>query len=453
MIEPTERLLWVVVVVAAVGAVGLALPLVGAFAPFALAFVALLVFVDFILARSPKSVRARRVTPERLTEKKPADVGVVLECDRDVVVDVTDTLPFADPPWLSLSASVSAGEAVTVTAPARFLRRGHHPARRLALRTRGPLGLIRRRERRALDDEFAVAADLALLMSRAERLVLGQDASGGRRKRAVERGRELDALREYRRGDDVRLVDWKASARKDATGAALVVKELVPETRQDVVVIVDAGRQLMGRDDATTKDGEGRRFDTAVHTALVVCAAALYKGDRCGIAALQDELVAFESPRDGKATLKRIADAIADVDALPLEPAWGALPGILSARLKRRAMVCVVTDVVDEASARAMAHGLAGLRGRHLVVVIALGDAGLVRIARGDPPKEDGKEDGTEDADAVDLVPAAEKLLQHRKRALKAIEAAGAVVVDAPAARAAALAVDAYLALKGSGRL
>jgi uncharacterized protein (DUF58 family) len=174
--------------------------------------------------------------------------------------------------------------------------------------------------------------------------------------------------------------------------------------------------------------------------------AALQKGDRCGLGALQDELIAWEPPREGKSSLKRVADAIADVDALPLEPAWGALPGFLAARLKRRALVCVVTDVVDEAAARALAQGLAGLRGRHLVCVIAIGDPGLARLAQ--PPQL------LPAGEVLDvLAAAAARLLEHRKRALKAIEAAGAIVVDAPAARAAALAVDTYLALKGSGRL
>ena len=183
-----------------------------------------------------------------------------------------------------------------------------------------------------------------------------------------------------------------------------------------------------------------------MQTALVLCAAALQKGDRCGLGALQDELIAWEPPREGKSSLKRVADAIADVDALPLEPAWGALPGFLAARLKRRALVCVVTDVVDEAAARALAQGLAGLRGRHLVCVIAIGDPGLARLAQ--PPQL------LPAGEVLDvLAAAAARLLEHRKRALKAIEAAGAIVVDAPAARAAALAVDTYLALKGSGRL
>lgn len=455
MIEPGERLLWAVVGVAVLGAFGLALPAVGAAAPFALAGLVLFVVVDAVLAGSPKRVRVRRVVPERVIERRVVDVGVVVDCDRRVDVEITDTLPEACDPWLTLSAIVEPGESVTMTAPRTFLRRGHHQAGRMAVRTRGPLGLVRRRQRRVVDDEFAVAVDLALVMARAERLVRGPDSAGGRKKRALERGRELESLREYRRGDDVRLVDWKATARK----GDLVVKELVPETRQDVVVVLDAGRQLLGRDDdadpstPSSSVAGGPRFDVALQTGLILCAAALQKGDRCGLAALQDDVVCWEPPREGKASLKRVADAVVDVEALALEPAWQELPGFLKRHLKRRALIVIVTDVVDEASARAVAHATAALRGRHLVVVIALGDAGLARLARPETSTPAPPPASASEPLAALLPLAAQKLLQHRKRALKALEAAGAVVVDAPSARAAALAVDAYLALKSAGRL
>ena len=449
MIEPTERLLWSVAVVVVVGALGLAVPVIGVAAPFALVGLLLCVVADVVLAGSPRALLISRVVPERLIERRVVDVGVVVQAPRrlrvPVQVEVTDTLPEVVDPWLSFSTRLSAGESVTMTAPRVFLKRGRHRPGRLAVRTLGPLGLVRRRQRRLLDDEFAVSADLSVVMERAVRLVQGRDSEGGRRKRAVERGRDFDSMREYRRGDDVRLVDWKATARK----GSLVVKELVPETRQDVVVIVDGGRQLCGRNDdvvAGEATGVGSdRFEVAVTTALVLCAAALMKGDRCGIGVLQDDVVAWEPPRSGKSMLKRTADATADVTALPLESAYHLLPGFLSARLKRRALLCVITDVVDEASGRALAHALLGLRGRHLVVVLALADPGLSRLAR-------APVDGA-DPLGRSMPLAAQRLVQHRKRGLAALEAAGAVVVDAPAPRAAALAVDAYLALKSAGRL
>jgi uncharacterized protein (DUF58 family) len=445
MIEPTERTLWLLAGIGVVGALGVAAPSVGLAAPFALAGLSVFFVVDFVLARTPRLVDVQRRLPERCTEGRPAEVGLVVAAPQRVDVEVTDTLPGASEPWFGGRIVVDAGDGAALYATRTFPRRGRHAAGRIALRTHGPLGLVRRRERRVVDDVVDVTVDLASVVARAERLVRGADSEGARRKRAVERGRELDSLREYRRGDDVRLVDWKATARR----GALVVKELVPETRQDVLVVLDAGRQLCGRQEAGAAgggdEGDVDRFVLAEQAALVLAAAALHKGDRAGLLALADDVLAFVPPLEGRAQLKRIADATASLQAVAVEPAYQRLPAFLGARLKRRGLVCVVTDVVDEAAARALAQGLAGLRGRHVVVVVALADPALPRLAHGAP----------DPADPVGaLVPvAAERLLGHRRRALAALEAVGALVVDAPGARAAAAAVDAYLALKAQGRL
>jgi uncharacterized protein (DUF58 family) len=445
MIEPTERTLWILAGIGVVGALGIAVPPLGdAAVPALLGLVAFFV-VDLILARSPRVVTVRRRLPERVIEGRPADFGLVVSAPRRVDVTITDTLRGADDPWCTGRVDVNRDDAATITTTRTFRRRGRFATGRLALRTHGPLGLARRRERRTVDDVVNVGVDLAVVVARAARLVRGSDSDGARRKRAVERGRELESLRDYRRGDDVRLVDWKATARR----GELVVKELVPETRQDVVIVLDAGRQLLGLEDAgagAEPSGDvGGRFVRAEHTALVLAAAALQEGDRVGLLALADDVVAFVPPLQGRAQLKRIADATAVVEAVPVEPAYQQLPAFLGARLKRRGLVCLVTDVVDEAAARALAQGLAGLRGRHVVVVVALADPALHRLAATLPDPDDPL--GV-------LVPhAAAALLTHRRRALAALEAVGAVVVDAPGARAAAAAVDAYLALKAQGRL
>jgi uncharacterized protein (DUF58 family) len=458
MIEPTERTLWLLAATGVVGALGVAVPAVGLAAPYALVGLAVFIVVDVALAGAPGAVTVRRGLPERCVEGQPAEFALHLGAPRRLDVEVVDTLPGASEPWVAGRAVVDVGDGATLRAVRTFTRRGRWPCGRIAVRTHGPLGLIRRRQRRVLPDAVDVSVDLAAIVARAERLVRGAESDGSRRKRAVERGRELDSLREYRRGDDVRLVDWKASAR---TGS-LIVKELVPETRQDVVVVLDAGRQFCGRQEdepragvvdggnATGGSDDGSeagtpRFVLAEQVALLLCASALQKGDRAGLLALADDVVAFVPPREGRAQLKRVSDATADVDAAPVEPAYQALPTFLGARLKRRALVCVITDVVDEAAARALAQGLAGLRGRHLLVVVALADPALHRLATQAPAPADP---------LGALVPvAAERLLTHRRRALAALEAVGAVVVDAPGTRAAAAAVDAYLALKLQGRL
>ncbi len=449
MIEPTERLLWATVGVGVVGVVGFAVPVIGDGAPFLLGALLVLAAIDAWRAGSPTAVQViRRVSGEdtpHLVEGRMGLFSLELRAPRPMRVEVTDTVALLDPHWSSVTVDVAdENDVVTVRSRRRCIRRGDGGAGRFTVRTSGPLGLLRRRQRKdGVGDPVVVGIDVGAVASAAERMVRGGDAAGSRRKRAIERGRELDALRDYRRGDDVRLVDWKASARR----GSLIVKDLVPETRQDVVVVVDAGRQLLG----TGENGRSR-LDEALGTALLVCAAAIDKGDRAGIVVVDDEIRAWVPPKEGRAQLARIADAVVNVDAVAVEPVYQELSALLIQRQKKRALVVVVSDVVDEAGARSLARAVSTMRGRHLAMVVAIADPGVTQATHHTPLNDAGPLDPL----APYLAPAADVLIRHRRRALSALEASGAVVVDAVAHQpggAGAAAVDAYLGLKARGRL
>ncbi len=454
MIEPTERLLWAMVGVGVVGVAGFVAPALGAGAPFALLGLVGCVIVDVVMARSPAAVQVTRRCAERCTEGHDVTVDLEVKAPFAVDVEVTDTVSLLTPTWTTVRVAVDADETAIVHTRRRGVRRGAAGPGRFAVRTFGPLGLVRRRQRRdGVGDHITVGIDVGTIVRAAERLVRGGD-SGSRRKRAVERGRELDALRDYRRGDDVRLVDWKASARH----GELIVKELVPESRQDVVIVLDAGRQLLG----TTEhpDGPRQRFDEALGLGLLLAGAALEKGDRAGICLLDDDVAVYEPPREGRAHLGRLAAAVADAAALAVEPAYQELVAVLVRRQKRRALVCLITDVVDEASTRALARALAGLRGRHLVMVVALGDPGVARFLTTTSTNTTTTTTTTTTAATEPLNPhlhdAAVHLLSHRRRALAALQTSATVidVMGGPnAVRAGAAAVEAYLLLKAQGRL
>lgn len=447
MIEPTERVLWWLVVVAAIGALGLGVPVIGDIAPVLLLGVLVAFFVDALLAGSPKRVSLARALPEHIIEGREAALALDVTTRGSSSIEVVDSLPAralaeGDNADRVHALRVKGAATERVTTMATFIRRGTHALGRVAVRTRGPLGLVRRRARVDVRADVEVLPDVARIGARAERLLRGRD-EGASQRRAPREGRELDSLREYQRGDDPRLVEWKVSAK----AGRLIVKKLRPETRQDVVIAVDAGRHLSGS--LAREDGGEPRFDAAMTTALVLGAAGLSRGDRVGLLAFAGDVVAWCAPHEGKGHLRRLADATHGVEAVAEEADYGEAARFLIARQKRRAMVVFLTDVLDEPSTRALAAAIARLRGRHLAVVVALGDPALTRLSRMAAPKDAASNAGSEA-----LIPvAAARLLEHRRKGMAALEAAGAVVVDAPAPKAAALAVESYVTLKAQGRL
>jgi uncharacterized protein (DUF58 family) len=443
VIEPTERALWLLVLVAAIGALGLGVPALGDAAPWLALSALLAVLVDAALAGSPRALRARRVLPEHVVEGRPTALVLELSAVRPLDLEVVDSLPAralasGATPDHRHAVKLGAGETASLTTTACFARRGPHRLGRVSIRARGPLGLVRRRARLALTDEIEVLPDVARIGARAERLLRGQE-EGGSRRRAIREGRELDSLREYQPGDDPRLVEWKVSARR----GQLVVKRMRPETRQDIVIAVDAGRHLTGAHAAA--DGGEQRLDVAMTTGLTLAAAALARGDRVSLLAFAGDVLAWGPPGQGKGHLRRLAAAVNEVEALAEEADYGEVARFIIARQKRRAMVVFVTDVLDEPSVRTLAAAVSRLRGRHLAVVVAIGDPALARLARDDRAP----------ASAPDaLLPAAAlRLLVHRRTGLAALGAASAVVVDASAPKAAALAVETYATLKAQSRL
>lgn len=448
MIEPTERAVWCLVAIAGVGTLGAAIPTLGEAALVGMVGFWGLLVADFLLAGSPRSFVIERELSEPVVQGAPAKVTRVIRGSRRALLELTDALPAAcalDGRGEALEDRlvIEARETVRVTRELTLLRRGRHRFGRVTLRTRGPFGLVRRRARHVVDTEVRVLPDLARIGAQAERLLRGQDAEGARRKRGQREGRELESLREYQRGDDVRLIEWKASAR----AGTLIVKRLMPETRQDVIILVDTGRQLAGRHEP--RDGAEPRLDVAVQTALTLAAAALSRGDRVGMLAFAGDVRSFAPGATGRGHIRRLAEALNECDALPEEADYAEAVRFLLARQKRRALIAFVTDVVDEPGARALASAVALLRGRHLPLVLAVGDPALLRLARGEHESE--VDEGR--LSPALLESAAERLKDHRKKALSAVASSGAIVVDAPAPRAAQLAVHAYRGIKGNGRL
>lgn len=437
-VEPTERSLWALVAIGAAGLASAALVSMDAAAPLALAALPLALFVDAWRAGTPADVTVRREIPERGHPGEPMPVRYVVEARRPVTLSIVDTLPEgASPSDVVRQLTLDGGERVSFVVDVSHPSRGRHRFGRVALRTVGPLGLIRRRERRTLAGELVIVPNLSRIGERASRLLRGQDAEGARRRRMRQEGREFESLREYVRGDDLRLVAWKASAR----AGELIVRRMQPETRQDLIVVLDCGRHMVGRHDAI--DGGEPRIDVALGASLTLAAAGILRGDRVGFVCLAGDVLKWIPPQPGKSQLARIGELAWDVTALGEEADYGAAVDLITTRQKRRAMVTVVTDVVDEPSARALAAAVARWRGRHLPVVVGVSDPGAARLIRS----------AADDEQQRRIAHAARRIVEHRRRGLAAVASAGARVIDAPAPKAAALAVGAYAAIKTSGRL
>lgn len=161
-------------------------------------------------------------------------------------------------------------------------------------------------------------------------------------------GTEFDSLREYVRGDDVRSIDWRATARRDEP----VVRTWRPERDRRVVVIVDSGRTSAARID------DEPRLDTAFESALLLGALASRAGDRVDLVVVDRRVRARVQGATGPALLSSMVTAMAPLDSELVETDWAALPGIVRSVTTQRALVVIATTVDSPGSARALLAAL-----------------------------------------------------------------------------------------------
>lgn len=309
------------------------------------------------------------------------------------------------------------------------VRRGRSAGGRLALRLAGPWGLAWRQGSRELPWPVVVypvlqGAGLRALRTPAQR----RREAGERNLRRLGAGRAFESLREWVPGDESRVIDWKATARR----GRLMARQYEDERRQQVMLVIDAGRLL-------TAEYDGRaRLEAAVVAALELAAAAAAHDDDVGIMAFADEVLHFSPPGRGVRAVRRVVDALAGLEGRLVEPDYPAAFAQLAVRSRKRAFTVLFTDVIDRTASEAFLAHAATLRPRHLPLAVVLRDPALERLATEPPATEE----------AAFARAAAEELLEARAAALAELRAQGVLVLDVPPEGAARAVVAQYEQLK-----
>ena len=312
--------------------------------------------------------------------------------------------------------------------------RGEAPLGDVAVRVRTPLGLVSRTFRYHQSDRVLVAPSLAGVTRFRWLAVHHRLATVGvRDARRRGEGRSFARLRDYVVGDDPRHIDWKATARRGHP----ITREFTVEQSQTVFILVDAGRSM------TQLAGRFPRFEYALSATLLLADVAITAGDRVGALVFDDQLRALVPARRGMPALHALRTALVPVQPTLVEPDYAAAFRTLAQRQRKRALIVLVTDVIDARAARALlAHFTRGAS-RHLALVVALRNEALMHAAAAP---------GTR-ASELYANAAAEELIAERLVALQRMRDAGVVVLDvAPNAMAAAV-VNQYLELKSRGAL
>lgn len=395
-----------------------------------------LALVDFALARRAP-LKVWRELPPRLQVgvSNTITLHVVNTGRSPVRLQLKDDAPdaFAVSPeilTLALLANSRARSHVIAT-PAR---RGRFEFGDLHVRVLGPLGLVAHERRVPAATTASVFPD----MRQASRLLLGDAALdlvnlGLRHLRRDGRGSEFTRLRDYTQGDSVRDVDWKATARRSRP----VTRVMEAERSQTVLIGVDAGRSM------AAYVGDVTKLDHAVNAALFLAFVAVRNGDRVGLVVFADGVKAYLAPAAGRSQYRKIVEVLYAAKPHLTYVDYLALFKELSTRLRKRSLLCLFTDFIDEDQADTMVDPLRRLARRHVPLCLSVKDSALARLLETPPP----------DAETAYQHAVASELLLEREAVKRRVGRDGVCVVDVEAAELSLAAVNTYLEVKARGSL
>ena len=300
------------------------------------------------------------------------------------------------------------------------------------MRSFGPLELAARQR------SFAVAGLIRALppfTSRKHlpsRLAILRQLDGRSAVRVRGAGTEFDSLRDYVVGDDVRSIDWRATARR----SAVVVRTWQPERDRRLILVLDTSRTSAGR------VGDMPRLDAAMDASLLLAALASRAGDHVDFLAGDRQVRARLSGATRTSLLGDLVTAMAPLEPALLEADWSMMAGAIAAISRRRSLVVLLTPLEPAAIEESLLPTLATLTRHHRVVLASVADPALSSMAA----------DVSSTSRVYDAA-AAERSIGLRERTAEVLGRLGVHVIDAEPEQLPVALTDHYLLLKSRGLL
>jgi len=332
-----------------------------------------LALIDALRLNKLSSPRIQRQMPGSLALGRWSEVRLQLSHDfnEPVAVKIFDHVPqglsFEN---LPLAIELQPGQFSAVGYRLRPLKRGHFRFEQCEINLPSPLGLWTGKRLLALSGEIRVYPDFAKLYG-GQLLAVDNWLSqlGVRQRQRRGQGQEFHQLREFREGDSLRQIDWKATARQRTP----IAREYEDERDQQIMFMLDCGRQMR------SQDGELSHFDHALNACLLLSHVALRQGDAVGLSTFAVAQPRFLAPIKGSSQLKVLLNAVYDLDSSQRPADYSTATSQLLARQKRRALIVLLTNLRDEDTEDLLAS-VKRLSQQHQVLVVSLREEALDRV-------------------------------------------------------------------------
>jgi uncharacterized protein (DUF58 family) len=391
--------------------------------------------LDLVLAAALHDVAVDRAVPGNVTLAAAAEsvLTITNAGRRRLLATVRDAWqPSAGALNPVQELEIPPGERRRMTVTLRPVRRGDLAVTHVTVRAFGPLRLAARQRTLPCPGLLRVLPPFHSRRHLPSKLRKLRELDGKAAVQIRGAGTEFDSLRDYVRGDDVRSIDWRATARR----SAVVVRTWRPERDRRVVIMLDTSRTAAARIE------DEPRLDTGMEAALLLAVLAERGGDRVDFFAFDRRMRGRASSASRGNLLEQLVQAMAPLEAELIELDWTQIPGQVRAVSAHRSMVVLLTALDAGAPEEGLLPMAAQLMQQHVVVVASVRDPVLGEMQR---------ERTT--AAHVFRAAAAERALLEREAVCVQLRQLGVEVVDAEPHQLPPALADTYIRLKAAGRL
>ncbi len=339
--------------------------------------------VDLWTLPDHKNIHVSRNMPRVASLDKPHPVEIAIDNRSRWVLrmrlsdDASDHLTLEPPVH---SVRLEPGKRLSVQHTITSHRRGGFALESIYCQIGSRLGLWRRQHVFACKSDLHVYPDIKqiseyALLARTNRL----SQIGVRRTRRAGQENEFERLRDYQHDDNYKHIDWRSTARRQKA----TVRTFQTDQSQRVIFLLDCGRMM------TNEYERLSLLDYALNSVLMLSYVALDQGDSVGMLCFSDHIHRYVPPAGGKRQMNRILHAGFDQFPRMVQSRFDQAFLYLSTHCRRRSLVVLITNVIDQVNAQQIDNYMGNLIGAHLPLVVLLRDHSVLQAADNPSPDSD----------------------------------------------------------------
>ncbi|NJM38454.1 MAG: DUF58 domain-containing protein [Akkermansiaceae bacterium] len=433
--SPTTRLLGLAWAWLLLAVIPVAVPWLGAAWLWLGAIFAVLVITDGVISRFQKSVEISRRLPGRFALGEAGEVRLILRNDTKLAakLEIFDGIPpGAVAPTLPWAGEVPPHREIKVFHPVTLLSRGEVIFSKVHVRRFSPLGLWTRKTLHLTDEVVKVYPNYEPVIRFALLAMQHRESPMGivRRPRAGS-SRDFHQLRDYRDGDPLAQIDWKATSRRQM----LISRDFQEQRNQSIVFLLDTGRRMRAM------DGDLPQFDHILNAILLVSHVALKQGDQIAVKSFGGS-DRWLPPVKGSHAMPILLNHLYDYQTTTAPSDFSGAVEQLMARQRRRSLVILLTNLRGE-DGKELIPALQVLKTRHLVLLASMRERTV----------EDAIVKPVDSFSSALKYLAADRYIQERREILASLGGLGVLTLDSTAQELAITLANCYFDIKAAGRI